>query len=105
MDDDRVFKLLRGIDSEINELKNVNNTLRNEIEALKSNPVQSGRSPSVEGTSDIEQKWRNIAITFFEDQEKAFKNHRDAVKSEINGIRTDVKKLEANILDMRKQVE
>ena len=105
MDDDIVLGMLEDMDAKIEDLKSDITTLRNEIDDLKSSPVKSGRSSSVEGTSDIEQKWRGIAVTFFEDQERALKDHKEAVKSDINGIQAHVNKLEANIVDMRKQIE
>ena len=105
MDDDVVLGLLEEMDSEINELKNDNKSMRKEIDDLKSNPVQPVESQAVECTCAEQEKWRGITLMFIDDQEKALKDHKDAVKSNVNRILAHVNKLEDNIVDMRKEIE
>ena len=103
MDDDIVLGLLEEMDSDINELKNENKSMRKEIDDLKYNPVQSVESQAVECTCAEQEKWRKITLMFIDDQEKALKDHKDAVKSDINRMQAQVSKLEGSITDMRKQ--
>jgi peptidoglycan hydrolase CwlO-like protein len=105
VDDDIVLGLLEEMDSEINELKSDNKSMRKEIDDLKSNPVQSVESQAVECTCDEQEKWRRITLMFIEDQETALNDHKDAVKSDINRIEAQVSKLEGSITDMRKQID
>jgi len=105
MDVDVVLGLLEEMDSKIDELKSDNKSMRKEIDDLKSNPVQSVESQTVECTCAEQEKWRRITLMFIDDQEKALKDHKDAVKSDINRIEAHVNKLEDNIVDMRKEVE
>lgn len=105
MDDDVVLGLLEEMDSKIDELKSDNKSMRKEIDDLKSNPAQSGESPPVGCTSNADEKWRKVTNVFFDEQEKALKDHKEAVTSDINSIQAQVSRLEDNIVDMRKKVE
>ena len=105
MDDDVVLGLLEEMDSKIDELKSDNKSMRKEIDDLKSNPVQPVESQAVECTSNADEKWRKVTNVFFDEQEKALKDHKEAVTSDINSIQAQVSRLEDNIVDMRKKVE
>lgn len=105
MDDDAVLRLFKSMDSKIEELKNDNKSMRNEIKALKSNPAQYGESQTVGCTCDEQEKWRRITLMFIDDQEKALNDHKDSMKSDINQIQAHLNRLENNITELRKQVE
>ena len=105
MDDDVVLGLLEEMDSKIDELKSDNKSMRKEIDDLKSNPVQSLESQTVECTCAEQEKWRGITLMFIDDQEEALKDHKDAVKNDINRIQAQVIKLEGSITDMRIQID
>jgi peptidoglycan hydrolase CwlO-like protein len=105
MDDDVVLGLLEDMDSKIDELKSDNKSMIKEIDDLKSNPVQSVESQTVECTCAEQEKWRGITLMFIDDQEKAFEDFKDTVKSNVNRILAHVNKLEDNIVDMRKEIE
>lgn len=105
MDDDVVLGLLEEMDSEINELKNDNKSMRKEIDDLKSNPVQPVESQAVECTCAEQEKWRKVTNVFFEMEEKALKDHKDTVENDINSIQAQVNRIEDSILDIRKQID
>jgi len=105
MDDALVLEIINGMDEKIDSIQTDNEMLKKDVEYLKANSNQYVETHAVECTCDPEKKWRSITLTFIEDQEKAFKDFKEIMETDVYNIRRDIKKVEENILEVRKQIE
>jgi len=104
MDELAVLQIIDAMDLKIDDIQRDNELLKNEVDDLKANLSSPKISQAVNCTCDSEQKWRSITLTFIEDQEKAFNKFKDSMETKIYAVREDMKQVNDNILNLRKQV-